>query len=94
MTAITTPQRQERFRTIPCQNYFSFPEGFKPSQYRIKGYAQGERMNFKHHLTLDCFDSISFLRTSQNDKNGKSYIHALGTRIKEDSVTFLILEKV
>lgn len=88
MTAITTPQRQERFRTIPCQNYFSFPEGFKPKEWKVNSYMAGFTRHRKHTLTLDHFDTISYLKKSSK------CIHALGHRIKEDSLTFLILEKV
>jgi len=92
MTAITTPQKKERFRTVPAQNFFGIPKGVCVAHLSMVGYLQGERVNKKVRVELDCFDTISFLCWSVNDNNGNRFIHALGRRNDNDSSTVLVLE--
>lgn len=92
MTLIRTPQKIEKFRTIQQQTFVQFPSDLKHENLKVVGYCQGDKINRKQPLNIAHFDSISFLRYSENEKDKKPYIHAIGFREEGKQITFLVLE--
>ena len=73
-------------------NYYLNFEGIDIDKLRLIGYVQGMRVDSCKTLTLSNFESISFVKTSENSINKKQYIHAIGLLKKQ--TYFLILEKL
>ena len=94
MTLIRTPQKIERFRTIQQQilSQLPWPSDLKHENLKVVGYCQGDKINRKQPLNIAHFDSISFLRYSENEKDKKKFLHAIGFREEGKQVTFLVLE--
>lgn len=92
MTLIRTPKKIERFRTIQQQTFVQFPSDLKHENLKVVGYCQGDKINHKQPLNIAHFDSISFLRYSENEKDKKKFLHAIGFREEGKQVTFLVLE--
>lgn len=92
MGLVRTKPIQERFRTIQQQTFVQFPSDLKHENLKVVGYCQGDKINHKQPLNIAHFDSISFLRYSENEKDKKPYIHALGYREEGKQITFLVLE--
>ena len=82
----------ERFRTIQQQTFVQFPSNLKHENLKVVGYCQGDKINRKQPLNIAHFDSISFLRYSENEKDKKKFIHAIGFREEGKQITFLVLE--
>jgi len=58
--------------------------------YNLVGYVQGDKIIKGQGVTLLSFDSIEIIHGSNNQLNGKSFIHAYG---KLNTISyFLILE--
>lgn len=90
---ITTDPIKDHYRNIPSQNFFGFPQGFNPKEWRLRRYAQGERFLRKKCVTMDMFDSFSFDKFTMNEKGKEQFMQVRAYRIKERSVWTLILEK-
>ena len=86
----TTQPMKDNYRIIPSKCYVNF-EGIDIDKLRLIGYVQGMRVDSCKTLTLSNFDSISFVKTSENAINKKQYIHAIGLLKKQ--TYFLILER-
>lgn len=80
---ITTPIKIDHYRAVQSQNFFSFPQGFKPEEWNVYGYLQGTRLNKKNHVTLDCFDSFSFIKFTTNEKGKKVFMEVMAYRINQ-----------
>ena len=91
MALIRTKPIKERFRTIQSQTFVQFPSDLNTEKLKVVGYAQGCRINSKQPLKIAHFDSVSFLRYSENEKDKTPYLHAIGYRDEGKQVTFLIL---
>lgn len=96
MTLIRTPQKIERFRTIQQQilSQLPWPSDLKHENLKVVGYCQGDKINHKQPLNIAHFDSISFLRYSENEKDKKKFLHAIGYREEGKQITFLVLEVI
>lgn len=92
MTLIRTTHKIERFRTIQQQTFVQFPSDLKHENLKVVGYCQGDKINRKQPLNIAHFDSISFLRYSENEKDKNKFIHALGYREEGKQITFLVLK--
>ena len=82
---------KERFRVIPSQTFVSFPSDLNTEKLKVVGYCQGNKINSKQPLKIAHFDSISFLRYSENEKDKKQFIHAIGYRENQKQLTILVL---
>ena len=91
MGLVRTNPIQERFRTIQQQTFVQFPSDLKHENLKVVGYCQGDKINRKQPLNIAHFDSISFLRYSENEKDKKKFIHAIGFREEGKQITFLVL---
>ena len=91
MGLVRTNPIQERFRTIQQQTFVQFPSDLKHENLKVVGYCQGDKINRKQPLNIAHFDSISFLRYSENEKDKKKFIHAIGYRDEGKQITFLVL---
>lgn len=91
MVLVRTKPIQERFRTIQQQTFVQFPSDLKHENLKVVGYCQGDKINHKQPLNIAHFDSISFLRYSENEKDKKKFIHAVGFREEGKQITFLVL---
>ena len=81
-----------QYRTIETK-LINFPDDIMLSTYVYKGHLQGERVNKMQGIDAFTFDTISFLKTSQNAKKTTTFIHAIGYRSAEKSVSTIIFEK-
>ena len=91
MGLFRTKPIKERFRTIQQQTFVQFPSDLKHENLKVFGYCQGDKINRKQQLNIAHFDSISFLRYSENEKDKKKFIHAIGFREEGKQITFLVL---
>lgn len=91
MRIVRTKPIQERFRTIQQQTFVQFPSDLKHENLKVVGYCQGDKINRKQPLNIAHFDSISFLRYSENEKDKKKFLHAIGFREEGKQITFLVL---
>lgn len=91
MGLFRTKPKPERFRTIQSQTFVQFPSDLNTENLKVVGYAQGDKINRKQPLKIAHFDSISFLRYSENEKDKTPFIHAIGYRDEGKQLTFLIL---
>lgn len=94
MGLFRTKPIQERFRTIQQQilSQLPWPSDLKHENLKVVGYCQGDKINHKQPLNIAHFDSISFLRYSENEKDKKKFLHAIGYREEGKQITFLVLE--
>ena len=93
---IIEADRNERFRTIKGQIIYNSIDGVNPDEWEVIGHGQGSRVNYKMNLKKEHFDQIQFICVSYNDKDKKKerpFVHAIGSRFKENTQTFLILQQ-
>lgn len=93
MKTITTNPLNDHYRQIPSQNFYGFPDEFNVNDWQVSSYVQGDNLNRKTPVTLDCFDSFRFHSYSINDKGSEKFMHVIGNRINENTATFLILKR-
>lgn len=94
---IIEADRSERFRTIKGQIIYNSIDGINPDEWEVVGHGQGSRVNNKMNLKKEHFDQIQFICVSYNDtdkKKERPFVHAIGSRSKEKTQTFLILQQV
>jgi len=81
-----------RYRTLEVQ-LINFPADIRLSMYEYHGHLQGERVNIMKGIDVFTFDTVSFLKSSQNAKITHEFIHAIGYRSKEKACQQLFLGK-
>jgi hypothetical protein len=88
----TLKREINRYRTLEVQ-LINFPADIRLSMYEYHGHLQGERVNIMKGIDVFTFDTVSFLKSSQNAKITHEFIHAIGYRSKEKSVSTIIFKK-
>jgi hypothetical protein len=53
-------------------------EKIDKDKHVLVGYLQGDKIDNSKHLTLDMFDSICKIKTTENPINKKPFIQAVG----------------
>ena len=72
--------------------YLNIPKGLLIKEYKIVSYLQGNEICKCKGLTLDHFETISFMRKSKSQLKKVEYVHVIGHRTLEKQETILILQ--
>lgn len=79
------------YRMIADAQLVYGPKWFKVENFELHGYLAGERVDMIETLSIEHFDEIHFISQSQNAKNLKTFVHAIGVR-EGNRNTVLILK--
>ena len=90
--AFFTPEKKERFRTIPSQVHY-IPEEMDLNDYEIVGYLNGERLDRCKTLSIEHFGTIQHVTSSENAINGKRFEHFIGHNHQSKRFTIFVMQK-
>jgi hypothetical protein len=85
-------KRVNQYRTMET-SFFMFPDHLNVRELEYIGHKQGLRTIFEKNVDLFNFDTISFVTESINKISKGTFIHCIGHRLKEDSLTILVFRK-
>ena len=92
MSVTTLRKRINQYVTFETQ-FLNFPKELNVRNCICFGYLQGMRVNKLKGMSVFTFDSVSYLRTSQNAKTKDLYIHCLGYIEHTKTITSIILKE-
>ena len=92
-TTCDTLKRLEASRGLNKTGLLMFPDWFDPKEWKIHQYLQGGTMCTENSLSIDYFDSISFIEFSKNQKTSEWFIHAIARDAKEGKVRIVTIKK-
>lgn len=82
---------QKNLVAKPHKTSFDYlPDTILRKNIVLEGYVIGNRVGKPKDLTCDHFDSIQFVRYSQNPKERGVFFHAIGYRKQEDDFTMIV----
>lgn len=81
------------YRMIADAQFVYGPKWFKVENFELHGYLAGERVDMIETLSIEHFDEIHFVSQSQNAKNLKTFVHAIGVREGNRNTVLILKEK-
>ena len=91
MKTIILRKRVNQYRTMETR-FFMFPNEINIRKLIYIGYQQGIRTIYGQEIDFFNFDTISFITQSANKKSKETFLHCIGYRGKEKSMTFVIFK--
>ena len=72
--------------------FIDFPKEINTDALEVVGYLQGERLNKRAPVTIELFETVTFLHSSENDLNKREFIHAIAFSEVTKRKSILILK--
>lgn len=73
--------------------FYLVPNHIDVSKLKMVGYLQGDKISTSDCLNLNFFDTLQYIRNSDNVKNGKRYVHLIGYAKSSRQYTIIIAQE-